>query len=363
MAKQSLGYVELEWTCPSCNTRNPGRVKVCGNCGAPQPKDVKFEQAAEDKVVADQEGLEMAKVGPDIHCPFCGTRNPGNATHCSRCGGDLSEGEKRESGQVIGAQQTKPAADVACEYCGTMNPATNAKCSNCGSPLAKAPRPETAAPAPAAAPSRGVSPVLLIAGAAVLLLICGAVAFFVMQGTRTETYTARVADVDWKRSIVVLGFAPTTRSDWADQLPQDADVGSCDRRERGRSAFPTGDSQEVCGTPYVVDQGSGFGELTQDCEYIVYDDYCQYTVIELQPVGVVEETGSDMAPFWPEARLEQDQQLGERRESYEITFEVNGETYTYETANAAEFAQLEPGSQWTVEINGFGDIVSFEPAR
>ena len=65
MAKESLGYVELEWTCPFCNTRNPGRAKVCRNCGAAQPKDVQFHQAGEDKIVTDQEGLEMAKGGPD----------------------------------------------------------------------------------------------------------------------------------------------------------------------------------------------------------------------------------------------------------------------------------------------------------
>jgi len=88
MAKGSLGYVELEWVCPFCGGRNPGRVKVCGNCGAAQPKDVQFQQAAQNVIVTDAEALESIKVGPDIHCPFCGTRNPGNAATCSRCGGD-----------------------------------------------------------------------------------------------------------------------------------------------------------------------------------------------------------------------------------------------------------------------------------
>lgn len=75
MARESLGYVELEWTCPSCGRRNPGRAKVCAYCGAPQPEDVAFEQAAEEKLVKDTGTLESLKAGPDIHCPFCGTRN------------------------------------------------------------------------------------------------------------------------------------------------------------------------------------------------------------------------------------------------------------------------------------------------
>ena len=155
MAKESLGYVELEWTCPFCNTRNPGRAKVCRNCGAPQPKDVVFEQAAEDTLVADAEGLELAKGEADIHCPFCGTRNPATAVKCARCGGDLTEGERREAGQVLGGAQTKPAPDVTCAYCGTKNKATNVKCTNCGSPLGKEARPKPAAvPAPAVAPAK-----------------------------------------------------------------------------------------------------------------------------------------------------------------------------------------------------------------
>ena len=45
MAKKKLGYVELEWTCPNCGTRNPGPEQSCVNCGSPQPDDVHFEQA------------------------------------------------------------------------------------------------------------------------------------------------------------------------------------------------------------------------------------------------------------------------------------------------------------------------------
>jgi len=359
MTKESLGYVELEWTCPFCNTRNKGRAKVCVNCGAPQPKDVQFEQAPEDKPVTDQEGLEMAKGGPDIHCPFCGTRNPANATKCSRCGGDLTGAEKRESGQVLGAQQTKPAADVICDYCGTANPATNTKCKNCGSPLAKVPRPQPAAPV-AAAPR--MNPAFLIIGGIILLVICGVLAFFVFRGTQTESTVARVSNVGWERSIVVLGLAPMTSGAWADEIPAGADVNSCSERERGRSAFPTDNSQQVCGTPYVVDQGTGFGEMVQDCEYIVYDDYCQYSVMQLQPVGVLNESGSDLNPFWPETRLQQGQELGERNETYVITFDVGGEDVVYETTDLNDFQQFQPGSEWELEISGFGNIVDIQPA-
>ncbi len=358
MSKKSLGYVELEWTCPFCSTRNSGRVKVCRSCGAPQPKDVQFHQAGEDKIVTDQEGLEMAQAGPDIHCPFCGTRNPSTNTKCSRCGGDLTGGEQRESGQVIGAAQAKPAPDIVCQFCGTANPATNVKCSNCSAPLGAAARPK---PTPAAAPAKS-NPMMMIIIGIILLLVCGGIAFFMMRGMSTESNVARVTGVNWKRSIVVLGYAPVTYSTWADQVPQDANVNYCSERERQRSGVPAANSEEVCGTPYLLDQGSGFAEMVQDCQYIIYDDYCEYTVVELQPVGVLDQTGTDMNPFWPESRLGQDQQLGERDEVYQITFDVDGRRVVYQTTNVNEYLQFQPGTDWTVEVNGFGSIVDIDPA-
>lgn len=36
MARKSKGFVELEWSCPNCETRNRGSEKTCANCGAPQ---------------------------------------------------------------------------------------------------------------------------------------------------------------------------------------------------------------------------------------------------------------------------------------------------------------------------------------
>jgi DNA-directed RNA polymerase subunit RPC12/RpoP len=97
MAKKSLGYVELEWHCPNCSTRNPGTKKTCLSCGMPQPEDVKFQQAANKQLIKDEEQLEKASQGADIHCYYCGSRNAVNATSCSQCGADLSEGSQERN--------------------------------------------------------------------------------------------------------------------------------------------------------------------------------------------------------------------------------------------------------------------------
>ena len=52
--KESKGFVQLEWVCPNCDGRNPGPLKTCQNCGAPQPDNVQFHRAADEKIVTDE---------------------------------------------------------------------------------------------------------------------------------------------------------------------------------------------------------------------------------------------------------------------------------------------------------------------
>ena len=68
MARKSKGFIELEWTCPNCNTRNKGFDKTCVNCGAAQPENVQFEAPAEKKFVSEEKAEELRARGADIHC-------------------------------------------------------------------------------------------------------------------------------------------------------------------------------------------------------------------------------------------------------------------------------------------------------
>src|SRR5512145_2330994 len=120
--RRTLGYIQNEWTCPNCNTRNKGSVKTCENCGAPQPENVQFELPSEQKIVTDETSIKAAQAGADIHCGFCGTRNPATAATCSQCGADLKEGKARAAG---GELQAAPAVvTVLCTNCGERNPAS-----------------------------------------------------------------------------------------------------------------------------------------------------------------------------------------------------------------------------------------------
>ena len=359
MAKKSLGYVELEWTCPNCGARNPGDVRICAQCGAPQPEDVQFEQAAEEKIITDAAVISKAKAGADIHCAYCGTRNPATATTCSQCGADLREGKAREKGQVLGAYRDAPAPEVKCPYCGAMNPATALNCANCGATL---PRPESEAkperPAPVPQRSRPAWLWLAIGGA--LIVFCFAALYLVFG--RTDDVTAQVVDRNWERQVAILGLVAVQYEDWRDQIPEDAEIETCNDEVRYVSDVFKPNSVEVCGTPYTVDQGSGFGEVVQDCEYQVYDSYCSFTVMELGLVDTAVATGNDLNPQWPQPELAADQQLGERGESYAIRFRADGETFTYQTDDPAEYARFEIGSNWTLKVNTLNAVVSAEPA-
>lgn len=361
MVKKTVGYVKLEWTCPRCGTRNPGPNKFCTGCGAPQPKDIQFEQASQEKLIEDEAELARAKAGPDVHCPYCGSRNPAGAKFCGACGGDLAGAQARQAGRVVGAFQPGPAAPIICPSCGTQNPGDALACSSCGTSLTRS-RP--AEPAPAASPAGGTRrslPVIgIVLGGIVLCVL--AIAGVVLLG-RTNDLQGRVQDTRWTRSIVIEELGPVQLGDWQDELPSDAQSATCSLKYRTSSDEPAAVSTEVCGTPYTVDTGGGYGEVVQDCTYEVYDQWCEYTTNEWHTIDTTTASGSDLSPYWPELTLSDSQRSGEESETYEVTFQTPQGVYDYTPTDIAEYSQFQTGSEWILRVNGLGAIISVEPAH
>jgi hypothetical protein len=359
MARKKKGYVELYWTCPNCKGENLGSVTTCENCGSPQPKDVEFYQGSHQQLLKDEEKIKRAKAGADIHCAYCNTRNPGNAKVCSQCGADLSEGAQRASaGRIVGSFKEGTGALIKCPNCDSPNAYVNRKCHSCGTPLShRVKEAEKASAAGAAAPPNRNA---LIIGGVVLLAICALVYFIFL---RTSDVTGQVVDVQWQRSVDIEAFGPVEREGWLDEVPADAEDVSCSEEPRDTQSEPptSGRYDEICGTPYTVETGGGFGEVVQDCEYQVYDDYCSYTVQDWATVDTVDLTGSDLFPEWPQPALETDQRLGEQSESYACIFNADGERYTYTTNSFGEFQQCEIGSTWTLSVNAVGSVSSIQP--
>ncbi|MCJ7536515.1 MAG: zinc-ribbon domain-containing protein [Anaerolineales bacterium] len=357
MARKKIGHIELQWTCPNCNGINPGPDQHCGNCGAPQPDDVEFEQAERQEIITDEQKIAQAEAGADIHCPFCGSRNPAGTEVCHNCGGDLVEGIKRESGRVVGAYKTGPVEMIPCPHCGEENPDHEKTCAFCGSSLAQE-KPAAAQSIEAPKSASKTRTWIILGVIAVLVIACGAYLFF---ANRTQPTTAMVENVNWERTVPVEALVAVDHKGWEDEISSEAVKGPCSQEVRNIQSESAPNSVEVCGTPYTVDSGSGFAEVVQDCEYEVYASFCTFTLDEWQVVDLVTASGTDFSPFWPEPIVDDGQRVGEEwEESYTIVFVSGDEIYSYTTTDINLYQAAQVGSEWTLNINTFGSLVSIE---
>jgi len=184
-----------------------------------------------------------------------------------------------------------------------------------------------------------------VAGIIGIVVVIAACIFIASLFFRTDDVNGRVADVEWIRTVAIEAIVPVERSAFIDEIPAEIEVYDCRQELHHVQDNPDPNAQKVCGTPYTVDTGTGIGEVVQDCQYEVYEDYCSFTVDEWRQVNTVTERGHNLAPFWPQPQLNADQRLGSEQEQFEIVFEADGERLQlYEQEATPE----EPG----VEIEG-----------
>lgn len=348
--KRTVGYVQLEWTCPNCSTRNPGGNKTCQNCGAPQPENVQFERAAEEKFVTDEHALKAARGGADYICPYCGTRNRSDARTCTQCGGDLVEAKRRAAGAEL--QRNEGPAQVACTNCGTVNPASALNCSKCGAPLPRM----TAAVNAASQAGRAAGPTraagkkktnwLLIGGIAGGLLACCLAILFLFVFP-TSSVQATVTDVHWQTSVPVQEVQAVHYSNESGSPPSDAYDVSCDTR-----------SEEVC-EERTIDQGNGYAEVVEEC-HTETEQYCSYTRDEWTTIQTYSLDGNNLFPVYSDPRVTSGQRLGAASEDFTVYFDSEDGQKTYSPDDVSEFQQFQIGSTWTLRLNALGNVVSVE---
>ena len=355
MAQKKVGYVELEWICPNCKTRNPGLSKTCQSCGSPQPANVEFLSKADEQLIQDEAKLKQAEKGADIHCGFCGARNPADAVTCSQCGGDIKEGKQRVAGKVLGGFQATDGTKTLCSNCKTENLANAQICSKCGAPL-------NATLKPVDVPKKGFSIGCIIAIVVAALAVIGLI-IVLSIGSQKKGLVSTLSGTNWERVIEVQQFGPVKKDDWKDKIPSGAMIGQCADKVRDTSDQPVPNSKEICSAPYKVDKGSGVAEVVQDCKYEVFDSYCDYTVDEWYAGDSLKAEGSGSGVVWPSLNIGPQQREGDRTENYTLHFSVDGKDYTYQTNDYALYQQAEPGSRWKITVNGFGSIVSLETAK
>jgi len=350
MSKRSGKFIQLEWECPQCDGRNPGPEKSCLSCGAPQPDDVEFVAPAERKYVRDEKSLKAARAGADIHCGFCGTRNPGNAETCSQCGGDLAEGERRKAGGEV--RQRAAEKMVRCPNCEAENASSNHSCAECGAPLArqkisssqldtKGMKISGGAKEKASPRKRG----FIIGAVLAVIALCVAGAVFLFAPS--ESVAGIVSDVRWQTSIAVQEQQEVRHDNETGSVPSDAYDVSCHT-----------ESEEVC-TEREVDQGNGFAEVVQDCE-TRSEEYCSYTAMEWQTLETLTLDGNDYNPNYASPSLSSEQRLGDDSVEYSVFFSTEKGIIDYDPDDLDEYRQFQSGSNWMLNLNRLGVIVSVE---
>lgn len=355
--RRTVGYIQNEWTCPNCGTRNKGGTKTCENCGAPQPENVKFELPSEQKFVTDENAVKAAAAGADIHCGFCGTRNPATAETCSQCGGDLTQGKAREAGRIMQAPPPQPKI-VKCDNCGVENPGSNTVCSNCGSPLPKIAAAQ--AIAPGAVPARPVAGMaaakpaakktnwMLIGGILGFIALC-CVVIGVLFLLPTQSVQATVVDVRWETSVPVQEIRAVDYNNERGSPPSDAYNVSC-----------RDESRDVC-EQRTIDKGNGYSEVVEEC-HTETEQYCSYTVDEWATIQTYTMDGNDLQPVYESPSVSNGQRLGTESEELTVTFSTeDGEQETYSPDSVSEFQQFDIGSTWTLKMNALGGITSVDP--
>ena len=350
-SRRTVGYVENEWVCPNCGGRNRGSLKNCESCGAPQPENVKFELPSEQKLVKDESALGAAKAGADIHCGFCGTRNPSTAETCSQCGGNLKEGRARQAGQVMQAPPPPPKV-IKCTNCGTENPGGNSTCVQCGAALPKvqaaqpvAPRPMAGMTARPAAPKK--TNWLLIGGILGAILLCCIVAGFLFLFP-SSSVEATVTDVHWQTVVPVQEIQAVDHSNERGSPPSDAYNVSC-----------RDESRDVC-EQKTIDKGNGYSEVVEEC-HTETDQYCSYTVDEWTTIQTYPLEGNDLRPVYESPNISSNQRVGDGSEEFSVTFSTGDGIETYSPGTVSEFQQFSIGSKWTLKMNALGGVVGVEP--
>ena len=348
MARKSLGFTQLLWVCPNCETRNLGTQKTCTSCGTPQPEDVEFIQGEKEELMQ----LQAAAKSADIHCPFCGTRNKAEAEMCSQCGGKLTGGKKRKAGRVVGAYKGNAGKGMVCPACGFANKPNAARCAQCGGALKQG---KSEKPSKMAVKKGGS--IWMVVGLVVVVII----GFLIFKGCSRETAVGVVSQTAWTRTVAVEQFVAVTYEDWWDEIPAEAYVTECEERYRTSSDEPEDGAIEVCGTPYTVDTGTGVGEVVMDCEYEVYDTFCEYEVSEWDVVEYVESEGYGLSAAWPSVAAFSDQRAGGRNEEYTIWFDTADGNMEFTTEDYGLYQAAANGSAWELTFDGYGNVVGAAP--
>jgi hypothetical protein len=96
-SEERVRHIELTWRCSTCGHQNLGRHKQCVACGHEKDASEAYEMPADPRTavnVTDDPLLRMAKAGPDWRCAYCGADQRRSQGSCANCGAPAVEGSE-----------------------------------------------------------------------------------------------------------------------------------------------------------------------------------------------------------------------------------------------------------------------------
>ncbi len=251
--EQSEGFYEMLWDCDHCEAKGllGKSQRHCPECGAPQNPDKRYFPKEGDQ----RQAVGHQYVGSDRHCPSCNTPQSAQGSNCTQCGAPL-DGSKEVRGVVA---------------------------------------PVSAAPATRRRPWLWI----------VVLLAVLASGFGIWwRCIRTRHAEMTLTAHRWERSVGIEEYADQEQADWRDQLPSDARVQRCHRKERSSRRVQTGEDCHI----ERKDKKDGTFEQIKQCAPTyrsepIDDDWCTFVVQRWRELEAVKTSGTGMSPVWPTAGL------------------------------------------------------------
>lgn len=345
------GVYEMLWDCKFCNTTKllGKSQKFCPVCGATQDPSWRYFPADEDKVAVKDHKF----VGVDVVCGSCGNLNSGDSAYCTSCGAPLEGGTaarklgKREKDADDRFEQEDLEARRAAEQAAYAR----------GESLDKA-QPMTAQTAKS--DSGGIARWMIFAGIAVVLVLCGGIAFFLFS---SQEVSASVVDHSWERTINLERLEEESRNDVCDRVPASSrdDIYRRQMEVIGSERVQVGeDCRNV-----QVDQGDGTFRQERRCDPVyenrdVRGEVCYYNVLVWDSIQSAVSSGGLNDPVeWPRLNI---RECSSEREGCEREAGRDTDYYLhFETANGDDVRCNVDEAVWRNASNG--DAFNVEVAR
>lgn len=323
----NAGTYQMLWDCPFCGS---GKLlglthRFCPNCGAAQDPDARYFPSEEDKVAVENHRF----IGADKTCPACDTANAATATFCQQCGSPL------EGAEQVALQHEQPSDDAP-------PPPPSSSSASAGS---------------GGSGGGGSKRPLWLGGAVVAIVALVAIFFF-----WNRDVSVQVASHSWERTVSIESFEPRNEDSWCDAMPRDAYDVRRSREIRSYNEYQVRTGEEC--SVRNVDNGDGTFRQERVCTDTyrterepVYDNFCDYTVDRWGLERIVEASGADRTPYWPEFSLTPSgscigcEREGDRTAIYRIDLHSSeDETYACDVDETL-WRQAEVGSSWQLDVS------------